>query len=79
MYITRPLAFFPRDLKKLKKKYPQIKKDLEPLIEKLAQGIFEGDKLQGFIGDVYKVPAILGEPKNAVKSAFHASDIFFTS
>jgi hypothetical protein len=23
--------------------------------------------------------AILGEPKNAVKSAFHASDIFFTS
>lgn len=55
MYIIRPLAFFPRDLKKLKKKYPQIKKDLEPLVEKLAQGIFEGDKLQDFIGDVYKV------------------------
>lgn len=55
MYVIRPLAFFPQDLKKLKKKYPQIKKDLEPLIEKLEQGIFEGDKLQGFIGDVYKV------------------------
>jgi hypothetical protein len=40
MYIIRPLAFFPRDLKKLKKKYPQIKKDLEPLIEKLEQGRF---------------------------------------
>jgi hypothetical protein len=25
------------------------------------------------------IPAILGESKNAVKSAFHASDIFFTS
>lgn len=34
MYIIRPLAFFPRDLKKLKKKYPQIKTDLEPLIKK---------------------------------------------
>jgi len=49
------LLSFPGISKKLKKKYPQIKKDLEPLIEKLAQGIFEGDKLQGFIGDVYKV------------------------
>ena len=55
MYIIRPLAFFPQDLKKLKKKYPRIKKDLEPLIENLEQGIFEGEKLQGFIGDVYKV------------------------
>ena len=55
MYIIRPLAYFPRDLKKLKKKYPRIKQDLEPLIGQLEQGIFEGDKLQGFIGDVYKV------------------------
>lgn len=55
MYIIRPLAFFFQDLKKLKKKYPRIKKDLEPLIEKLEQGIFEGVRLQGFIGDVYKV------------------------
>ena len=30
MYIIRPLAFFPQNLKKLKKKYPRIKKDLEP-------------------------------------------------
>jgi mRNA-degrading endonuclease RelE of RelBE toxin-antitoxin system len=32
-----------------------VNQDLEPLIEKLEQGIFEGDRLQGFIGDVYKV------------------------
>jgi len=53
MYTIRPLAFFPQNLKKLKKKYPRIKKDLAPLIEQLEQGIFEGDKLQGFTGDVY--------------------------
>ena len=55
MYTIRPLAFFPQNLKKLKKKYLRIKKDLAPLIEQLEQGIFEGDKLQGFTGDVYKV------------------------
>jgi hypothetical protein len=32
-----------------------LRRTIEPLIEKLEQGIFEGDRLQGFIGDVYKV------------------------
>jgi len=70
MYIIRPLAFFPQNLKKLKKKYPRIKKDLEPLIKKLEQGIFEGDKLQGFIGDVYKVRVGSIDQKKGKSSGF---------
>jgi hypothetical protein len=41
---------------------------------------FANDCVSKSIGTkVNRSAAILGEPKNAVKSAFHTSDIFFTS
>ena len=55
MYNVNTITLFNRSTKKLRKKYPRIEKDILPLINKLEQGIFEGDRLQGFNGDVYKV------------------------
>lgn len=55
MYQIKYTASFKRDLKKLSKKYPQIKKDLSSLLDQFEEGIFEGDELQDFPGTVYKV------------------------
>ena len=71
MYIIRPIAPFTKNLKKLKKKYSRIKTDLSPLIKNLEQGIFEGDKLQGFDGDnVYKVRVASSDQKKGKRGGF---------
>lgn len=54
MYIIQPTPLFEKKKNKLKKKYPRIEKDYAPLVEKLRQGNFEGDEIQGFFGSVYK-------------------------
>lgn len=57
MYQLELIDSFKRDLKKLTKKYPRIKKDLSELFTHLEKGNFQGDELQGFPGLVYK-PAL---------------------
>lgn len=55
MYKIIPVPFFSKQIKKLAKKYPGIIKDFSKLNKDLKQGIFKGDRLQGYPGEVYKV------------------------
>jgi mRNA-degrading endonuclease RelE of RelBE toxin-antitoxin system len=56
MYQIEYTTLFKRNLKKLAKKYPQIKQDLSNLLEQLENGIFKGEKLQEFSDSLlYKV------------------------
>lgn len=48
-------AIFKRRIKKLSSKYPRIKEDLSVLLDQLEQGNFQGDRLQDYPGEVYKV------------------------
>lgn len=48
-------AVFKRRIKKLISKYPRIKQDLSNLIDQLEKGIFQGDKLQDYPGEAYKI------------------------
>jgi len=55
MYKILTTSLFKRNIKRLSKKFPRIKKDLLPLLEQLENEIFEGDLLQEFQALVYKV------------------------
>lgn len=46
---------FEKNLKKLSKKYPNIKKDLSFLLEQLEKGVFVGNRLQKVGNNIYKV------------------------
>lgn len=55
MYKIKTSTSFDRSIKKLFKKYPKVKQDCLKLLEKLEQGIFDDDKIQGFSGNIFKV------------------------
>jgi mRNA-degrading endonuclease RelE of RelBE toxin-antitoxin system len=46
---------FERELKRLAKRYPNIRRDLEPLIKALIAGDTPGDRLKGLRHVAYKV------------------------
>ena len=46
---------FQRRLKKLAKKYPQVRTDLEPILERLSSGETLGDQIAGISFPVFKV------------------------
>ena len=55
--MTRVIAIpeFDKRLKALKKKYPSIRRDIEPMLTQLADGKTPGDRLQGIAHIAYKV------------------------
>ena len=70
---------FKRRIKKLVKKYPHIKKDLSELLDDLEQGIFKGDKLQGYPGEVYKIRLASSDQKKGKQGGFRAVYIVVTT
>jgi mRNA-degrading endonuclease RelE of RelBE toxin-antitoxin system len=46
---------FDNEVKRLRKKYPNIRTDVAPLVTALEHGDQPGDKVQGVGSDVYKV------------------------
>ena len=46
---------FQKDVKRLRKKYPHIREDLQPLIDQLLNGETPGDQIQATGYTVYKV------------------------
>ncbi|MCL4251310.1 MAG: type II toxin-antitoxin system RelE/ParE family toxin [Anaerolineae bacterium] len=50
-----PTDEFAAQVKRLRKKYPNIRLDLQPLIEQLERGETPGDRLQGQAGVAYKI------------------------
>jgi len=46
---------FERDLKRLARRYPRIRQDLEPLIAELIVGATPGERLKGLQAILYKV------------------------
>ena len=55
MYKILTTSLFERNIRRLSKNFPRIKKDLLPLLEQLENEIFEGDLLQEIQALVYKV------------------------
>jgi len=53
MYKILTTSLFERNIRRLSKNFPRIKKDLLPLLEQLENEIFEGDLLQEFQALVY--------------------------
>lgn len=78
MFQVELTDLFKRDLKKLSKKYPQIKKDLSSLLDQLEQKIFEGDELQGFPGTVYKVRVGSTDQKKGKRGGFRVIYLIVT-
>ncbi len=70
MYKVKITSLFALSSKKLKKKYPKIKKDLTSLVQQLKQGVLEGNKLQGFVKDVYKVRVASIDQKKGKSGGF---------
>lgn len=50
-----PAPHFRRAFKKLRKKYPHIGDDIQPLLEQLEQSETPGDRIQGLNAVIYKV------------------------
>ena len=46
---------FKRNLRALAKKYPHIRSDIQPIIEKVQHGEFVGDQVQGIGYTIFKV------------------------
>ncbi len=59
-----------RDIKRLKKKYPNVTKDLRQLNEKLGKGEILGDAVAGFSHHVYKVRVASSDQKRGKRGGF---------
>ncbi|MBF0301632.1 MAG: type II toxin-antitoxin system RelE/ParE family toxin [Desulfamplus sp.] len=70
MYQIKLTPTFNRRIKKLAKKYQNIKSDFAELLEDLEQGNFKGDELQGFSGKVYKVRIASGDQQKGKSGGF---------
>lgn len=70
MYKIKTTTFFNRSLKKLSKKYPNIFSDFKELLEQLEQGDFQGDRLQGFSGQAYKVRVASSDQNKGKRGGF---------
>ena len=70
MYKIKTTTLFNRSVKKLSKKYPNISNDFKKLLEQLKQGDFQGDKLQGFSGEVYKVRVASADQNKGKQGGF---------
>lgn len=70
MFTVKTIPLFNQTFKKLQKKYPHIKNDLIPLFKNLKQGVLEGNRLQGFEGNIYKVRAASSDQKKGKSGGF---------
>ncbi len=61
---------FTRKLKKLKKKYPHIKNDLEPLLEEMENGRVPGDPIPELFQKVYKVRCASSDMKRGKSGGY---------
>ncbi|MDX2141648.1 MAG: type II toxin-antitoxin system RelE/ParE family toxin [Chloroflexota bacterium] len=48
---------FAKNIKRLKKRYPNVELDMQPLLAALAQGETPGDQIQGLRHPVFKARA----------------------
>ena len=53
--IVRYTGAFQRQLKRLSRRYRQIRQDIQPVIDRLVAGETLGDRIQGIGWPVYKV------------------------
>jgi mRNA-degrading endonuclease RelE of RelBE toxin-antitoxin system len=65
--ITKP---FGRKLKKLKKKYPNIKKDMSRLLSDMEEGSISGDAIPGLFSRVFKVRAASSDMKRGKSGGY---------
>lgn len=77
-YCVKLTESFKRRLKKLTSKYPRIKNDLSELLDDLEQGTFQGDRLQNYPGEVYKVRIGSIDQKRGKRGGFRVVYIVVT-
>ncbi|MBF0234313.1 MAG: type II toxin-antitoxin system RelE/ParE family toxin [Desulfamplus sp.] len=70
MYKIEYTQKFKRRIKKLSKRYTNIKKDYAHLLEELKQGNLPGDQMQSFPGTVYKVRVASSDQKKGKSGGF---------
>jgi mRNA-degrading endonuclease RelE of RelBE toxin-antitoxin system len=51
--IVRFAAEFEKELYRLSRKYRNVRRDVEPIIEQLREGRLLGDRISGFTSNVY--------------------------
>lgn len=76
MYTIQPIPIFEKIKKKLKKKFPNIEKDYQFLINELKKGHFLGDEIKGFSGSLYKVRVPSSDQKKGKSGGFRV--IYYT-
>ncbi|MFQ6072081.1 MAG: type II toxin-antitoxin system RelE/ParE family toxin [Methanosarcinales archaeon] len=64
------LDFFNRKLKKLKKKYRNIKKDYELLLDTLEKDPYAGDAIKGCKNKIYKIRLKSSDMKRGKRGGF---------
>jgi len=61
---------FERDLKRLSRRYAQIRLDIEPIIGELQRGALPGDRVQGLRLAIYKVRAANRDAKRGKSGGY---------
>lgn len=70
MYTVKTTDFFERAVKKLSKKYRNIKKDFLPILKQLQAGEFAGNAISGFDSEVYKLRVPSSDQKKGKSGGF---------
>ena len=63
-------AIFKRRIKKLSKRYPHIKQDFSNLLDQIEKGNFQGDRIQGFQGKVFKIRVASSDQQRGKSGGF---------
>lgn len=70
LYIIKTTEIFEKDIKRLSKKYRQIKKDLLPVCNRLAVGEFIGNSISGSANFLYKTRLASSDQKKGKRGGF---------
>jgi mRNA-degrading endonuclease RelE of RelBE toxin-antitoxin system len=69
-YTVKTTETFEKNIKRLSKKYRQIKKDLLPILNRLASGEFIGDSISGCDNILYKTRVASSDQKKGKRGGF---------
>lgn len=69
-YTVKTTETFERNIKRLSKKYRRIKKDLLPMLNRLASAKFTGDSISGCDNILYKTRVASSDQKKGKRGGF---------
>ncbi|XCN73320.1 MAG: type II toxin-antitoxin system RelE/ParE family toxin [Candidatus Electrothrix aestuarii] len=69
-YTVKTTETFEKNIKRLSKKYRRIKKDVLPILNRLASGEFTGDSISGCNNILYKTRIASSDQKKGKRGGF---------